>query len=346
MEDIFNKEFDSKTVYLKKNNKKKFLFVGVFGIFILLSLIVAILSLFKIGYTSSNLRILKLKNFKQNEAKVIGEIICKFDVTNKNTQIFSKDFNKSSNFNIYIDEMPINYTKEYDFTNFGIHNLKIELYEDLNMDNMFKDIKDLISIEMNSKENCKILSMKSTFESAENLEFFNITGFDATELKSTSKCFYETNLNSYYFNSFDSKNLEDISYMFSLSNIEEFSLNGLNVNNVKNMSHFLDECVSLVEFNDNDFNTSNVIDMSYMFSNCVSLENLNLKNFITKNVESTSGLFSGCRSLKSIDISNFILDKNKNMSYMFEYSSRVEKIEFGKINTENVEDMAFLFNGY
>ena len=47
--------------------------------------------------------------------------------------------------------------------------------------------------------------MKSSFEGAYNLQAFNINGFDATELKSTSKCFYETNLNSLSFNSFDSK---------------------------------------------------------------------------------------------------------------------------------------------
>ena len=107
---------------------------------------------------------LKFENLKQNEEKVIGEIICKFDVTNEITQIFSKDFIKSSNFKVYIDELPVEYKKEYEFTKLGIHNIKIELYEDLNIDSMFKGVEDLISIEMNSKENCKILSMKSTFE--------------------------------------------------------------------------------------------------------------------------------------------------------------------------------------
>ena len=269
MEDILIKEFDSKTVNLEKNNKKLFSFTKILGIFVLLSLIVVVLSLFKTGFTSANLRSLKLKNFNQNEAKVIGEIICTFDVTNQKTQIFSNDFIKLSNFQVYLDELPVEYKNEYEFTDYGVHKIKIELYEDLNMDNMFKNIPDLISVEMNSEENCKILSMKSTFKGAVSFQSFNINGFDATELKSTSKCFYETNLNSFSFNSFDSKKLEDISYMFSLSAIEEFSLNGLNVNNVKNMSHLFEECESLVEFDDTDFDTSSVIDMSYMFSKYV-----------------------------------------------------------------------------
>ena len=250
MEDILIKEFDSKIVNLEKNNKNLFSFAKILAIFILLSLIVVVLSLFKTGFTSINLRSLKLKNFNQNEAKVIGEIICKFDVTHQNTQIFGEDFIKSSNFKVYIDELPVEYKKEYGFKDYGIHKIKIELYEDLKMDNMFKNIPNLISIEMNSKENCKILSMKSTFKHAKSLQTFNINGFDATELKLTRKFFYIANLNSFSFNLFDTKNLEDVSYMFSLSSIKEFSLNVLNVNNVRNMSHFLEECDLLVEFDD------------------------------------------------------------------------------------------------
>ena len=83
MEDIFNEEFDSKTVDLEENNKKLFFFVKLLRIFILLSLIVFVLSLFKTGFTSTNLRSLKLENFQQKGPKVIGEIICKFDVTKK-----------------------------------------------------------------------------------------------------------------------------------------------------------------------------------------------------------------------------------------------------------------------
>ena len=107
MEDILIKEFDSKTVDLEKNNKKLFFFAKILGIFLLLSLIVVVLPLFKTGFTSGNLRMLKFENLKQNEEKVIGEIICKFDVTNEITQIFSKDFIKSSNFKVYIDELPV-----------------------------------------------------------------------------------------------------------------------------------------------------------------------------------------------------------------------------------------------
>ena len=49
MEDILIKEFDSKTVDLEKNNKKLFFFAKILGIFLLLSLIVVVLPLFKTG---------------------------------------------------------------------------------------------------------------------------------------------------------------------------------------------------------------------------------------------------------------------------------------------------------
>ncbi len=71
MEDILIKEFDSKIVNLEKNNKNLFSFAKILAIFILLSLIVVVLSLFKTGFTSINLRSLKLKNSTKMKQKLL-----------------------------------------------------------------------------------------------------------------------------------------------------------------------------------------------------------------------------------------------------------------------------------
>ena len=68
--------------------------------------------------------------------------------------------------------------------------MEIKLYEKLNMDNMFKNIKDLISIEMKSENNCQITSMISTFENCNQLKEFKIDGFDVEQVKSTNKMFF------------------------------------------------------------------------------------------------------------------------------------------------------------
>jgi hypothetical protein len=54
---------------------------------------------------------------------------------------------------------------------------------------MFKDVPDLLSVEMKSEQNCEITSMISTFENCENLNSFKITGFNGEKIKSMKKLF-------------------------------------------------------------------------------------------------------------------------------------------------------------
>ena len=133
------------------------------------------------------------------------------------------------------------------------------------MDNMFKDISNLVSIKMNSKKNAKITSMKSTFENCNSLNEFNIEGFDTKEIKSMSRLFYNCNLkiDSNIFENMSIENVEDFSYMFYNKGFSELNLE-LKTKNAKNMSHMFDNCVSLKTLK-LDLDTSNVVDMSYMF---------------------------------------------------------------------------------
>ena len=64
----------------------------------------------------------------------------------------------------------------------------------LNMDNMFKDVSSLISVEIKSFNNTEITSMISTFENCENLIEFSISGFSTKNLKSLKKLFYNPQL--------------------------------------------------------------------------------------------------------------------------------------------------------
>ena len=89
----------------------------------------------------------------------IGEINCIYEVENiyRNNILLGNEFSKNSRFSIYIDEKRIKYTKDYKINSYGSHQIKIVLYENLNMDYMFKDVTDLVSVEMKSEENCQIL---------------------------------------------------------------------------------------------------------------------------------------------------------------------------------------------
>ena len=139
--------------------------------------------------------VLVAKSKGSDSKKTIGEINCDYEVKTitQNTQLLGKEFNiRNNQFDIYIDGKKIKYSKEYKFKTADSHKVQIKIYDKINMDNMFKGVSELVSVEMISSKNCQILSMTSTFENCENLRSFNITGFNGENLKSMKKLFYQT----------------------------------------------------------------------------------------------------------------------------------------------------------
>ena len=65
------------------------------------------------------------------------------------------------------------------------------------MNYMFKDIKDLISVEMKSNSNCQILSMVGTFENCIKLIDFNISGFNLEQVTSMRYLFFNSSLTTF-----------------------------------------------------------------------------------------------------------------------------------------------------
>ena len=131
---------------------------------------------------------------------LLGVINCTYNVQiiSKPILLISTEFIlEPNNLEMYIDGEKTKYSKEYQFDKRGNHTVQINLYSDLNMDYMFKDIKDLISVEMTSEKDCQITSMISTFENCEDLEYFNLNGFKADKLKSMKKLFYKTSIKEF-----------------------------------------------------------------------------------------------------------------------------------------------------
>ena len=178
------------------------------------------------------------------EVSIIGNIVCIYNIQDikQTNKLLSNEFEIKSLFDLYIDDKKVQFSKEIKFNSIGKHKIEIKLYEKLNMDNMFKNIKDLISIEMKSEKNCQITSMVSTFENCNQLNEFKIDGFYVEQVKSTNKMFYNTSLSIFKFSSFNTKNLEDMSYMFAYSSIKDFSLNIFNTIKVTNMSNLFKNC--------------------------------------------------------------------------------------------------------
>ena len=149
------------------------------------------------------------------KSDLLGKINCIYSLGNKDeSRLFSEDFEVPKTFDIYVDNVKINYTNEYKLKEKKEYNVTFFIYGDFNMSNMFKDIQTLNTVELNSEKKCNITSMENAFQNCKNLTEFKIKGFDTSKVVSLKNLFYETSLNSIELNDFNTKNVKDMSYMF------------------------------------------------------------------------------------------------------------------------------------
>ena len=142
------------------DSKKKLIIASVVFLFIIL-ILVMILMVVRRDDTK--------KEEEHTDSGNIGEIVCIYDIEDytKPIKILGDEFQKTSKLDILIDKNKIEFSKEYKFDKGGNHDIKFILYEDISMDFMFKEVKDLTSIIMITTNDAKIKSMESTFESCE-----------------------------------------------------------------------------------------------------------------------------------------------------------------------------------
>ena len=293
-------------------------------------------------------------NIKNIPSKpVIGEIRCVYEVSlsNNEIKILGDEYEKKTEVEIYLGNSTYKkFSKEKKVENINLYGIPIQnvyftfkIYEDINMDYMFKNVPGIISIEMESKNNCKILSMISTFEYSKKasdwddpsprISQITIKGFSVDKLKSMHKLLYSRPFGTISFDFFDTISLEDISYMFAETTIDKFPLK-ITTSNVKNMSHLFENCQYLSSFTSEGFDTSNAIDMSDMFYNCDYLTNLNLSLFKTDKVQNMFGMFQYCSSLESLDLSNFNTENVVNMDNMFYSCISLTSLDISSFNIE------------
>ena len=125
------------------------------------------------------------KNENKKEPNIIiAEINCKYNIytTEQSIKLLSDEFNPKIKIEINIDGKNLGFIHQYKFDKLGEDTkIKINIYENIDMDNMFKGIENLLEVEMISLQNtsnngCKITSMQHTFEGCEKL--FNFKWFN------------------------------------------------------------------------------------------------------------------------------------------------------------------------
>ena len=221
---------------------------------------------------------------------------------------------------------------------------KIYLNEDSNR--MFRDLSNLISLDVSSFDTSKATNMETMFSRMSNLTTLNLSNFDTSKVTSMIGMFFDTHeLTSLNVSNFDTSNVTDMSRMFgALSSLTSLNVSNFDTSQVTDMNGMF-AGMSLTSLNLSNFDTSKVTNMSYMFSGMFNLPTLNVSNFDTSKVTNMRYMFSNMRNLTSLDLSNFNTSKVTNMDEMFSNMFNLTSLDLSNFNTSKVTSMYFMFYG-
>ncbi len=225
---------------------------------------------------------------------------------------------------------------------------------------MFFNISNLVSIEFSKKFKTEhMVNMRGMFKDCKNLQTLDITNFNTKKVTDLSYMFDNCILlKSVTLDHLDTRNVRDISYMFAncrkLNSLSLTKFNPVNIvdmtglfygcsslklidlgkfvsKKAEYMSYMFAGCSSLPSIKVSYFKSDNVKDMSYMFQNCSKLNKVDLKEFHSHNIRNMEGMFEGCSSLPSVDLKNF---KPKNIT-------KIKKMFYGCIKLEKIDISSF-----
>ena len=93
--------------------------------------------------------------------EIVGSIKCIYyiNITNKEVELLSKEYNNKSNIDLTIDNKRVEFKKKYSFNKEGYHNITFYIDQNETLDYMYKDIISLISVELYSRQDINIISM-------------------------------------------------------------------------------------------------------------------------------------------------------------------------------------------
>ncbi|MBQ5975414.1 MAG: BspA family leucine-rich repeat surface protein [Bacteroidales bacterium] len=188
-----------------------------------------------------------------------------------------------------------------------------------NMNFMFTDCSDLISLNLSGWQLDNVDSMCFMFDECSSMTSLNLSGWNP-------------------------RNVEDMSSMFSgCSKLTSLDLSGWNTSSLTRMIDMFEECSRLTSLNLSEWNTSNVTYMINLFEGCSRLTNLNLSGWNTSNVIAMDNMFKGCSRLTSLNLSGWNTLNVVSMSNMFSGCSNLNSLNLSGWNTSNVLFMDKMF---
>ena len=214
-----------------------------------------------------------------------------------------------------------------------------------NMEAMFAGMPSLTSLNLSNFDTSKVTRMNSMFEGASRLTTLNLSNFDTSQVTDMEAMFgYMYGLTSLNISSFDTSQVTNMRDMFSnMRNLTSLNLSNFNTSKVTDMRAMFGYMYGLSSLNLTNFDTSKVTDMNSMFAG-MSLTSLNLSNFNTSKVTDMGSMFYNMRNLSSLNLTNFDTSKVTDMSDMFSNMFNLTTLDISNFDTSNVIDMGGMFS--
>ena len=208
--------------------------------------------------------------------------------------------------------------------------------------NLFRFMTRLETIQFNGCFHTEsAANMNAMFSDCKNLMSMDLSGFDTSNVKEMSNMFSNCeSLLILVLSGFDTSNVTNMGYMFeSCRNVTNLNLSGFDTSNVTNMKNMFHGCYDLVSLDLSSFDTVNVKNMREMFSDCSSLGSLDLSGFNTSSVTDMQLMFA-FSAITSLDLSGFDTPQETNTRDMFYQCFSLSSLNLECFTPEQIADMS------
>ena len=210
---------------------------------------------------------------------------------------------------------------------------------------MFRDLSNLISLDVSSFDTSKVTNMEAMFAGMPSLTTLNLSKFDTSKVTRMNSMFEGVSrLTTLNLSNFDTSKVTNMEAMFGyMYGLTSLSISNFNTSQVTNMRDMFSNMRNLTSLNLSNFNTSKVTDMRAMFGYMYGLSSLNLTNFDTSQATDMNSMFAGM-SLTSLNLSNFDTSKVTDMGSMFYNMRNLTSLNLTNFDTSKVTDMSDMFS--
>ena len=185
---------------------------------------------------------------------------------------------------------------------------------------MFKDCKDIESINLLDYNIYNATNFNNMFDGCESLKSVDLSFLKNVKIKDISNMFSEcSELKSLDWSHLDLSFVDNKENVFKgCNNLESINFSYVNLEGVRSLNNFFSNLISLKSIDLSNLIKANLSDIESMFFNCSSLTSIDLSFINNTIIRNMSNMLGECISLKSIDFSNFhFLSSSINMSNMF-----------------------------